>query len=265
MPWSAARPPHEPMREVKTDIRLDPAWRSWVREVLEQVRFWPDHKTITKELMAHLEDGKADLLRLGYGQDLAEERVLKGMGDPVEIGRALDRAHQPWLGWLWQVSRWLAVLAAAWALTAILSNGGLPGVREWVQPYSQWDEFYRYEDTVDFPPPFQAGAYTITVEHAHFDGDTLYVEMMAQTPKFWLGAPVLYGYLEAVDSNGLRYADGGAPQRLYGSSCTQGHVRNTLSIKVDNIAGAPEWIEIRHRTAGWSFRLELPEREEEVP
>ena len=87
------------MREVKDDIRVSPAWRGWCREVLEQVRFRPNHEAIRKELVAHLEDGRADLERLGYPRDLAEERALQAMGNAGEVGRALDRAHKPRLGW----------------------------------------------------------------------------------------------------------------------------------------------------------------------
>lgn len=44
-----------------------------------------------------------------------------------------------------------------------------------------------------------------------------------------------------------------------------GHIRNAMRIGVWWIKGEPEWIDIRHKTAGWSFRLELPQREEETP
>lgn len=247
------------MREVKEDIRVYCAWRGWCREVLQQVRFWPDHPAIQKELVAHLDDGKADLLRLGYDQDLAEERALRGMGDPAEIGRALDRAHQPWLGWLWKVSQWLAVLALAWALLAVWRIGGLPDVGAWIAPDSWWEQELHYEDNVACPPPFQAGAYTMTVDHVNFDGKYVYLELTAQTPKFWLDGPELNQCLEAVDSNGVRY-DGWSG--VYGGNTSYGHFRNRLAINVWNIADAPEWIEIRHRTAGWSFRLDLSGGEE---
>lgn len=247
------------MREVKEDIRVYCAWRGWCREVLQQVRFWPDHPAIQKELAAHLDDGKADLLRLGYDQDLAEERVLKGMGDPVEIGLALDRAHQPWLGWLWQVSRWMAVLALVWTLWAVWRNDGLPDVGAWIAPDSRWEQELYYEDNVACPPPFQTGTYTMTVDHVSFDGRYLHLELTAQTPKFWLDGPELYRCLEAVDSNGVRYDSGSG---VYGGNSSYGHFRNRLFISVWHIADAPEWIDICHKTAGWSFRLELPQGEE---
>ena len=86
----------------------------WVDAVCEQVRFQPDRKGIEKELRVHYEDHVRDLLRLGRDPALAEERALAAMGDAQEVGRALDKVHKPWLGWLWEVSRWLA-----WALVVL--------------------------------------------------------------------------------------------------------------------------------------------------
>ena len=83
----------------------------WRDSVVEQVRFRPDRAAIEEELTAHYEDHVKDLERLGYEQKLAEQRALRAMGDPVEIGRAMDRVHQPWLGWLWLVSKALVVLS----------------------------------------------------------------------------------------------------------------------------------------------------------
>ena len=92
MPWSAALPLHDTMEK---------DFQTWCRTVTGQVRFKPDRWEIAKELEAHYEDRVRDLERLGYDRPLAEERSLKAMGDPEEVGRAMDKAHKPWLGWLW--------------------------------------------------------------------------------------------------------------------------------------------------------------------
>ncbi len=83
---------------------------NWVTEVLGCVRFLPDRKAIRQELEAHYEDHVKDLERIGYEHKLARERALGAMGDPVEVGRALDRVHKPWLGWLWLISKWALAL-----------------------------------------------------------------------------------------------------------------------------------------------------------
>lgn len=255
------------MREVRADIYVDPAWRSWMREVLTQVRFWPDHKIIQKELLAHLEDGRADLMRLGYDRKTAEERTLRSIGDPVEIGRALDQAHRPVLGWLWQVSRGMVLLAALWAVMAVVTNGGLPDMRAWFAPDAAHTELR--ESNISCPPPFQAGAYTIEITNAHYGWNEdvgwagLSIELTSYTPKFWLDGPALGESLEAVDSNGVRYAYHQWP-RIGGSGPNDGHVCNAMWISVSGIEQGPEWIDIRHQNAGWSFRLELPQREEDA-
>ena len=60
-----------------------------------------------------MEDKAADLQRIfpDISREEAEERTLSEMGDPAEIGKKLARIHKPWLGWLWQFSRFLALAA----------------------------------------------------------------------------------------------------------------------------------------------------------
>ena len=264
------------MREVKDDIRVSPAWRGWCREVLEQVRFRPDHEAIRKELVAHLEDGRADLERLGYPRDLAEERALQAMGNAGEVGRALDRAHKPWLGWLWKVSRWLVMLALAvcllTALPAVLTRQ-LPDVAAWLDPepaYSWKEDSSQGWQSLTCPPPFQAGAYTIEAEQAVYYWEEelqrghLSVDLRSRTLKFWLEGPALGGYLEAVDSNGVRY-DGYQYPYVSGSGPNNGHFQNAMWISVNGIEGDPAWIGITHKTAGWTIRVELPRGEEGTP
>lgn len=93
-------------------------FRSWRAAVLAQVRFRPDRAAIEAELTAHYEDHVQDLERVGYDRQLAEQRALAAMGDPEEIGRALDKVHKPWLGWIWRLSRWLMVVLAITAVCA---------------------------------------------------------------------------------------------------------------------------------------------------
>lgn len=82
------------------------AFGDWCEIVTRQVRFWPDHAEIARELGDHYEDHLRDLERIGYAPQLARQRALEAMGDPEEVGRGMDAVHQPLLGWLWMVSRW---------------------------------------------------------------------------------------------------------------------------------------------------------------
>jgi len=94
-----------------TPMNINENFRNWCDVVLAQVRFWPDHTPIRRELEAHYEDHMKDLERIGYDWELAQERALAAMGDAEEVGRAMNKAHRPWLGWFWEAS--IVVLVSA--------------------------------------------------------------------------------------------------------------------------------------------------------
>lgn len=47
------------------------AFWDWCNAVTQQVRFWPDHAEIIRELENHYEDHVLDLEQLGYAPQLA--------------------------------------------------------------------------------------------------------------------------------------------------------------------------------------------------
>lgn len=105
------------------------SFETWIAEVLYCVRFLPDRKAIRQELEAHYEDHVRDLERLGYDHQLARKRALGTMGDPVEVGQALDRVHKPWLGWLWLASKGILMLSCfllLWTLPRITLDSLTP-------------------------------------------------------------------------------------------------------------------------------------------
>ena len=112
----------------------------WVNAVCEQVRFRPDHRSIEFELRDHYEEHVRDLLRLGRPRELAEERALAAMGDAQEVGRALDKVHKPWLGWLWEVSRWLFRALAVLTLVTLFWTVGLGSLVERTIDELTWEK-----------------------------------------------------------------------------------------------------------------------------
>nr|WP_325186716.1 hypothetical protein [uncultured Oscillibacter sp.] len=127
-------------------------FQAWVDAVCGEVRFRPDRKAIEKELRIHYEDHCKALERLDYEPELAAERSLRAMGDAQEVGRALDRVHKPWLGWLWEASRWLARGLAVLALVTLLRPVGWESLAERTQGELAWEA-----------PP--AGAESVELEH----------------------------------------------------------------------------------------------------
>ncbi len=87
-------------------------WENYIDEVLGFVKFKYDHKTIRQELAEHMEDLKEELMAEGLDEDIAEEMTVVYMGEAQEIGEALNQEHSPLLGWIWCITRVVAVLLA---------------------------------------------------------------------------------------------------------------------------------------------------------
>ena len=97
----------------------------FIAAVCAKVRFKPARAKIAEELRAHLEDRAAMLEERGFSPEDAAARAVAAMGDPEEIGTALDREHSPLWGWaaLWaDVARYLALAALALWLGLILMS-----------------------------------------------------------------------------------------------------------------------------------------------
>ena len=247
-------------------------FQNWCATVRAQVRFRPDRAAIEKELTDHYQDHVRDLERVGYERKLAERRALAAMGDPEAIGKALDRVHKPWLGWLWKISR--AVLAAACLLLAwALLIWGVPDAGTWLRPTAALGGLTEDDGrALACPPDVEMGPYTLhTAEVRYAQGaapregkDSLLLSMTSTTWQFWLEGPLFYNSLEAVDSNGVQYTSYHSP-RITGSSPNNGHIRNAFWIQVDGIENDPEWIEITCQGNGWAIRVDLPGGEEAAP
>lgn len=245
---------------------------NWKATVLERVRFRPDRQAIAVELTAHYEDHVRDLERLDYPPELAKQRALDAMGAPELIGRALDRVHKPWLGWLWMASRALLTMACLLPACVVLI-GGVPDVGEWLRPTTARGSLSEEGgQALACPPDVKMGPYTLHTEEARYavgvdsrgEEDALLLSLTSSTWQFWLEGPFLHGCLEAVDSNGAHYTAYHAPY-IAASGPNTGHFRNAFWIQVDGIENDPEWIEITHNCAGWTLHVDLPGREEAAP
>ena len=79
---------------------LFPKLEQYLTEVISFVKFHPDRETIKSELESHMIDRIDDYIALGYDNEIAEQLSIKNMGDAREIGRALNKVHNPILGWI---------------------------------------------------------------------------------------------------------------------------------------------------------------------
>ena len=106
---------------------MDNRLENWCDEVIGEVRCWMDHNRIRAELEEHIEDRCMALEELNYPPELAAERTLAAMGDPVAVGRALDREHPLWLGWCWIASVVAVFLMCIVVLVEVQISAGTLG------------------------------------------------------------------------------------------------------------------------------------------
>ena len=64
--------------------------------VTGQLRCKWEAPAVRQELSDHIQDHMDALMAEGMGRDQAEEAAVAAMGDPEEVGKALDALHSPW-------------------------------------------------------------------------------------------------------------------------------------------------------------------------
>lgn len=99
--------------------------REYTESVLSALRHVTgrEREAIRAEIDGHIEDHMADLLELDYPPELAEERTLSAMGDPVEVGQELNKQYTGW-GWV-ILSRMAVALTVVVCLQSLLAFGTL--------------------------------------------------------------------------------------------------------------------------------------------
>lgn len=71
----------------------------FIRTLTEQMRCVRARDGVARELSGHILDQAEAYEQAGEEHDKAVERAVREMGDPVEIGAALDRIHRPQADW----------------------------------------------------------------------------------------------------------------------------------------------------------------------
>lgn len=86
----------------------------FLETVAEQIRCKRAREPVCEELLDHIECQTADYEQAGLSKEKALEKAVLEMGDPVEIGVAMDRVHRP------KTSISMLVLAGAIGVFSIL-------------------------------------------------------------------------------------------------------------------------------------------------
>lgn len=96
--------------------------------VTGQLRCKWEAPAVRQELSDHIQDHQAALIAEGMGRDQAEEAAVAAMGDPEELGKALDALHSPWPWRLYHAALTAAFVLLVFAFflgfDVLLGSGG---------------------------------------------------------------------------------------------------------------------------------------------
>lgn len=94
----------------------------FLKEVLSCVKFPFDRDNIKSELDSHIVEKIDHYIAQGYDNETAEQLSINDMGDAKEIGTALNKQHNPILGYIWMLTN----LVIIFIVIVNIYNVGLP-------------------------------------------------------------------------------------------------------------------------------------------
>ena len=100
----------------------DPLENDFIEKLLGEIRFFPVKKEIEEEYSSHIEDKVRYLIieeRMTRKEALS--LAMEEMGDPQEIGKALNKVHNPFLGWALLLTKRLLIIFGVFAFHLLIS------------------------------------------------------------------------------------------------------------------------------------------------
>ncbi|WP_394522557.1 FtsW/RodA/SpoVE family cell cycle protein [Lacrimispora sp. JR3] len=71
----------------------------YLNAVVNQIRCKRARDMVKEEVENHIEDQTKAYMEMGIEDKVAEQKAVREMGDPVEVGVSLDRIHRPQMAW----------------------------------------------------------------------------------------------------------------------------------------------------------------------
>ena len=191
----------------------------WLDTAMDQVRSRPEHKAIRAELLGHIEDKEQYFLDKGMEPRDAAKAAVEAMGDPVEVGKELDRAHPVWWAKLYTAAKVVIIIlcimmlfctvdyfAGSGSLYALWQNHPLK--IEQTDPYSIGGE-----DTVILDVEQESitlSGYTFEVKQAYWspkvysgEENVLEVDVKVSNPRPWAVTPLFVNRMQMNADEGV--------------------------------------------------------------
>lgn len=104
-----------------------------MEKLIAQIRCKKARPYIAEEIKSHIESQVEDNISAGMTQEEAEKNAVMDMGDPIEVGIALDRIHKPRVAWTLLAIVGILSLFGILAQVSILHQTGFSGL----EPFRQ--------------------------------------------------------------------------------------------------------------------------------
>lgn len=260
----------------------------WCNSATVWIRFGPDRKKVSRELMDHLEDHRDALIAQGLSEQEATEKALECMGSPSEISVQLAAVHRPFWGYLLRYSRLAVIVLLCLCLLKMgtyikdLNLKETPTLRDFdiysVESYGgDTGRTLLHLSQPDVSFHTDGNRFTITdvalVEQPKPDGTilppVLYVRMRQtgfvpyQVQKEYFprnGYNSAAAQFTAVDSIGNKYFsffDLANSPRIISYTVQSGIFTATHELWINNFPPEAEWVDICYTQDGRSFSLRV--------
>lgn len=231
-------------------------WERYLNDVVSHVRFVFDRKQIRQELTEHMEDLYEDLLSQEIDEAQAAELTVDYMGDSEELGKELNKVHNPVLGYIWLVLAILCLVVTAQTAFGLLDTGKeiAKGYFAEVRPASDSEVVYTIFPEVEK----QVYDYTLYIDKiVYYEDGTMEVDYATwrnpfSRDEYWTFEIRAFPYVgeKVYYDSGGSYKDG----RFYGKG----------QIKLENVPEEADCLKIQANADlgnGWgeSFSISLTE------
>lgn len=238
---------------------------SWCQKATEKIRYGPDRRVVSRELMGHLEDHRDALMEQGLTREEAERKALEAMGSAKEIAPQLAALHKPWLGYLSSLIKAAAIMAAALALLCSFATGGsflsaLSSTRDFDSiPVNHGPlDYYCRPNVSD-----SANGYHFQVTEAGYRkaASILYFELeMIYWP--WIDAGDIAQHFWAVDNFGNYYHAMAeekyeSPNRISRSGAHASSLICTYHMQINDFDVEAQWVELHYDRDGRDIVLRI--------
>lgn len=151
----------------------------FLKTVRKEIHYIFARNEIEKELEQHLNESVEDLLAEGLSIDEAEAQAVLQMGDAKEIGRELNKVHNPLIGYLIVLTRCILLLMIFPIYSILWIGGHNLAFMIFPSEIEEYVEKYEVNMSIDTPMHY------LKVDDLYFCNDDEYYITLRSFQKVW--------------------------------------------------------------------------------